>query len=528
MAAVIRIKRSTGATAPASLKSGELAYSAGTGLYSNGGDRLYYGKGDDGNGNATSVVVIGGEYFGNLADHAPGVLTASSAIIVDGDSKVDAINVDNITIDGNTISSTNTDGNIILDPNGTGVVNVNTSRITNVSDPTSAQDAATKAYVDANLDIQSLSISGDTGTDNIDLSDSDISFLGDSAISTTVTDNTVTFNMALSGVSGDFGSSTSVPVITVDKFGRITAASTQSISTVLNVAADGTSGLLSLLDSSLSIVGGEGINTSVIDNEFTIAAELATKDNAGVASFDSSQFTVTSGNVTSDQFTIGTTNLNLGQSTTTLAGLTQVDVDNVRIFDNTVASSTGVLYIDPNPIDSDGGEVIIRGDLTVQGTTTTVNSTTVSINDKNIVLADSAANAAEADGGGITINGPTTPATILYDGNTDRWDFNKGIDLNDSIGGASLYFNGTQATEAIEDHLVNNLLLAGEGIDLTYDDNANTLTVAGELATLTNAGVAAFGGWADGDSAAASGTRRQFQVSDTGNVWVKELDGGTY
>ena len=528
MAAVIRIKRSTGASAPSSLKSGELAYSAGSGSYDNGGDRLYYGKGDDGLGNATSIVVIGGEYFGNLADHAPGTLTASSAIVVDASSKIDTINVDNITIDGNTISSTNTDGNIVLDPNGAGTVSVNTSRITNVTDPVGAQDAATKAYVDANLDIQTLSISGDTGTDTIDLNDSDITFAGDSAISTTVTNNTVTFNMALSGVSGDFGSSTSVPVITIDKFGRITAASTQSISTDLSISGDATSGTVSLLDSSLSIVGGEGINTSVTDNELTVAAELATDANLGVASFNSTNFTVSTGAVTSNQFTIGSTNLNLGGTTTTLAGLTQVDVDNVRIFDNTVASSTGVLYIDPNPIDSDGGEVIIRGDLTVNGTTTTVNSTTVSINDKNIVLADSAANAGEADGAGITINGPTTPATILYDGSSDRWDFNKALDLNDSIGGASLYFNGTQATEAIEDHLVNNLLLAGEGIDLSYDDNANTLTVAGELATITNAGVASFGGYADGDSAGDTGTIRQFQVSSAGSVWIKELDGGTY
>ena len=61
MATIIRIKRSTGTTAPSGLKTGELAYSAGTGAYNNGGDRLYFGKGDDGNGDATTIVAIGGE-----------------------------------------------------------------------------------------------------------------------------------------------------------------------------------------------------------------------------------------------------------------------------------------------------------------------------------------------------------------------------------------------------------------------------------------------------------------------------------
>ena len=98
MAATIRIKRSTGASAPGTLKTGELAYSAGTGLYNNGGDRLFFGKGDDGNGLATSVVAIGGEYFGNLADHSPGTLTPSSAIITDASNKIDILNLSLIHI----------------------------------------------------------------------------------------------------------------------------------------------------------------------------------------------------------------------------------------------------------------------------------------------------------------------------------------------------------------------------------------------------------------------------------------------
>ena len=88
-------------------------------------------------------------------------------------------------------------------------------------------------------------------------------------------------------------------------------------------------------------------------------------------------------------------------------------------------------YIDPAPVDSDAGLVVIRGDLQVDGTTTTVNSTTVTINDKNLVLADSAANASEADGAGITINGAS--ATINYASVGDKWTFNKPIDVTGNI-----------------------------------------------------------------------------------------------
>ena len=136
MASIIRIKRSSGTSKPSSLDWGEFGYTTGIGSY--GGTNQYKDRvflGDDGN----NVNPIGGYYYTSMMEHAPGaiqgvqntrntdngvvaVLAPSSNTGLGGANslKVDQWNVDNIRIDGSVISSTDTDGDINLDPNGTG------------------------------------------------------------------------------------------------------------------------------------------------------------------------------------------------------------------------------------------------------------------------------------------------------------------------------------------------------------------------------------------------------------------------
>jgi hypothetical protein len=86
------------------------------------------------------------------------------------------------------------------------------------------------------------------------------------------------------------------------------------------------------------------------------------------------------------------------------------------------------------------GAVIVGGDFTVNGTTTTINSTTLEVDDKNIVLASGAADAAAANGSGITIDGAN--ATFTYVSTGDKWQLNKPLDVTGTVTADGLTIDG--------------------------------------------------------------------------------------
>ena len=105
------------------------------------------------NGSVENAMLAGSIANAKLANSS---ITIGSDAVALGATQTDlngitSLDVDNITIDGNTISTTNTNGNLNLDPNGTGTVDVSSARITSVATPTGGTDAANKNYVDAQL-----------------------------------------------------------------------------------------------------------------------------------------------------------------------------------------------------------------------------------------------------------------------------------------------------------------------------------------------------------------------------------------
>ena len=89
----------------------------------------------------------------------------------------------------------------------------------------------------------------------------------------------------------------------------------------------------------------------------------------------------------------------------------------------------------------------ISGDLTVNGTTTNLNSTSLVIEDKNIVLGDTATPTdITADGGGFTLKG-TTDKTFNWVDATDAWTSSEHINV---ASGKSYYVNGTLLRDTAE------------------------------------------------------------------------------
>ena len=351
MASNILIKRSTGSTAPGTITFGELAITTGAnGTQANAGDRLFVG---DNNG---AAQIVGGRYFMDMLDHVHGTLTASSAAIVDSNSKIDQWLVDDIELNANVITTSTTDADLIFRANGTGKLVIEDGQ--ELEFGTTGDVELSFNDSDAVLDIKRV---GATTPDLRIADDMKLNF-GNTKDASIRYDEATSDKIQVEGADWNYGTGVLV------NFADTTDAS--------NVATAG-----------VTFAGGIGVAATAYIKDLNV------DDNTTLGTNSGDSLTVNATTTFQNGVTFN------GQ--TNISGSTQqtgdIQIDNLKLDGNSITTINSVqeLILDPDPTTDAGGLVIIKGDLQIDGTTTTVNSASMSVNDPTIELGD-----------------PTTPVTM--------------------------------------------------------------------------------------------------------------------
>ena len=425
-----------------------------------------------------------------------------------------SLDVDNITINGNDVTSTDTDGDINITPNGTGSVVIDginypqadgsanqviqTDGSGQLSFATVLTDivADTTPQLGGSLDVNGQSIvsvsNGDinitpNGTGDVVVSTIEVSDLTNNRVVIAGTagaledDANLTYNgttLATNGLSAttadiDGGTidgttigGTTPAAVTTSSLVATTAdinggtvdatnigATTPGTAAVTTLSASGTSTLAQV---DATVITGATVNATT-GNVTTLTGTTATYTTVNAGTTTSATVNATTGNVTTltatnvinttlvatnfssgnvdvnggavDGATVGAASASTG-AFTTLSASGNTTVTGSQSSGN--ASSGALVVTGGAGIGENlnvGGDVVITGDLTVEGDTTTINTATLNVEDLNITIADGAADAASANGAGITVDG--ADATLTYASADDSWNFNKLVKATD-------------------------------------------------------------------------------------------------
>ena len=389
----------------------------GTGLTSVAQDKIIYTNG----ANQFTTADITAFGLGLLADADASAGRTSLGLGNIATQASNAVDIDGGAIDGAVIGANSAAAGSFTTINASSTITGNvTGNLTGTADDADALSSAV-----------TVALSGDaTGS-------ATFTSAGDTA--------TISTTLAASGVSaGSYGSSSAIPVITVDAKGRVTEVSTAATSSILTI--------------------GDGSATDTVTVGTDTLAFVGTANEIETA-------------VTNNQVQIGLPNdVTIGNNLTVTGTLNSDDITSSAI--------------------SIAGDATITGNLTVQGTQTTVNSTTVETADA-IFRVNS--NGADTDVG-FEANANGVIKQILYTSVGDEWDFgNENVkatsfegDLTGDVTGtvssianhsttdlsegSNLYFTAARARGNI------SVTDAGGDGSLAYDSGTGVITYTGPSA----------------------------------------------
>ena len=569
MATVIQIKRSSGTTAPSTLKLGELAYTYGTGLQGNLGDRLFIGEGGvDGNGDANNISVIGGQYFTDMLDHVAGTLTGSSALIADSNLAIDQVIVGNSATVGGTVklnegTNNGTEFIALKAPNS-----VTTTTTFTLPDGDGTAGQFLKTDGSGNLDFatvnQFIDLAGDTGTDTYNTAET-LTFAGGSGMNTVVTDNNVEIqataltNSNLSGSAGITNANLANPQVSLGaQTLTLGAAATTDISGLTSLVVDDITingQTIQTIASNLDInLTPHGTGTVIVPSGYEDRAGFTTNSLANKAYVDQ----VAQGLDTKPSVRAATTadlsatysNGSSGVGATLTAGSNGAIVidgvslsvdDRVLVKDQSTASQNGIYRVstqgdgstafvltratpEDQPEELTGGSFVF-----VEEGTANANNGYVFTHTGQPTFGTTNLDVAQFSGAGqITAGAALSKTGNQLDVEVDNSSIEVVADalqvkalgitnamLAGSIDGAKIenfVFTDESSTQGAVQ--IGNAMefLAGEGINTIA--SGNTLQIAGELASTSNIGVASF-------------TSDNFTVT-SGDVAITTVDGGSF
>lgn len=405
MATVIQIKRSANATAPSTtnLEEGELAYSYDSS--GNGANAILYIEALD-SGASPVIHKLGGKYYTNIIDASTSNNTASTIVKRDANGDFSA-------------------GNITARLYGTSntAVQLQTARLINLDgdlEGNASFNGSSDITIYANIKPNSIALGTDTTGNYVS---NVIAGTGLDIINQGGEGATPTISLEASGVVADtYGGATSIPVITVDTYGRITNAANVVVSTLAfaNIAVAGqstvsadTSGDEVIFANTLGVVIQTNASTDTVtfslSNTGVTAATYGSATNIPIVSVDA-QGRITSasnvaistdlgisGNVGTDTVSLTTESLNVvgGAGITTSVASNTISIINTGVVsltgtanEVTVSAANGSVTIGLPDDVTIGRDLSVTGNLYVTGNVVALPVEQLVVEDSLIQLAN--------------------------------------------------------------------------------------------------------------------------------------------